>query len=139
MKRTTIALAAAALALGLAACSSSDEPAEASPTIEIDTTDDLDTYIADAYNGTADLYDGDLTLAVDSQGSELKDQDMTVKLLQTIAETDIDYDTVTITTGTGDGPTWGYRYDADTVQEIGEANIGDGTLVVTDIWDQADA
>lgn len=139
MKRTTIALAAAGLFLGLAACSNSDEPAEASPTIEIDTTDDLDTYVDDAYNGTAELFDGHLTLAVDSQGSELQDQDMTTKLLQVVGDSPLDYDDVTITTSTGDGPTWGYRYDADTVHQIADSSIGDGSLVVTDIWDLADA
>lgn len=139
MKRTTIALAAAALALGLAACSSSNEPAEASPTIEIDTTDDLDTYVDDAYNGTAELFDGHLTLAVDSQGSELQDQDMTVELLQAVGDSPLDYDDVTIATGAGEGPTWGYRYDADTVADIAGKSTTDGTLVLTEIWDMADA
>lgn len=140
MKRTTLALAAAVLTLGLAACSSSDEPAEATPTtVEITSTDDLDAHVAGTYNGTAELYDGSLTLAVDSQGSELQDQDMTMRLLQTVGDSPLDYDDVTITTSTGDGPTWGYRYDADTVHQIADSSIGDGSLVVTDIWDLADA
>lgn len=139
MKRTTIALAAAALVLGLAACSSSNERAEASPTIEIDTADDLDAYVGDAYNGTTELFDGHLTLAVDSQGSELQDQDMTVELLQAVGDSPLDYDDVTITTGAGEGPTWGYRYDADTVADIAGKSTTDGTLVLTEIWDMADA
>lgn len=139
MKRTTIALAAAGLVFGLAACSSSNEPAEASPTIEIDTTDDLSTYVDDAYNGTAELFDGHLTLAVDSQGSELQDQDMTTKLLQAVGDSPLDYDDVTITTGAGEGPTWGYRYDADTVADIAGKSTTDGSLVLTEIWDMADA
>lgn len=141
MKRmTTLALAAAALALGLAACSSSsDEPAEAAPAVEISTTDDLNSYVADAYNGTAELFDGSLTLAVDSQGSELQDQDMTTRLLQAVGGSPLEYDDVTITTSTGDGPTWGYRYDADTVADIASKSTTDGSLVFTEIWDMADA
>ncbi|MGP5484588.1 hypothetical protein ACTXMZ_16565 [Brachybacterium alimentarium] len=139
MKRTTIALAAAALVLGLAACSSSNEPAEASPTIEIDTTDDLDAHITDAYNGGASLSEGDLQVTVESRGTELMDQDTTLDALQDIGNADLDYDKVTVTIQASNGGWCGHRYTADTVADIAEADTSYGEIVVSEIWDYAEA
>ena len=67
-----------------------------------------------------------------------KTRDRTLKVLEDVGEgIEFDYDTLTITAQADNG-SWGYRYDADTVDQIADADIGDGSIVVTEVWDNAD-
>ncbi|MGO3179477.1 MAG: hypothetical protein ACTIJR_07925 [Brevibacterium linens] len=139
MRRTTIAVAVAfAATLALTGCSGSDE-AEADAPLEFPDAQSLNEHIADRFNGTAELVDEDLTVMVESKNSELQDQDRTLKVLEDVGEgARFDYDTLTITAQADNG-SWGYRYDADTVDEIADTDTGDGSIVVTEVWDKADA
>lgn len=136
MRRTTIAVAFAAT-LALTGCSGSDE-AEADAPLEFPDAQSLNDHIDDRFNGTAELVDEDLTVMVESKNSELQDQDRTLKVLEDVGEgARFDYDTLTITAQADNG-SWGYRYDADTVDEIADTDTGDGSIVVTEVWDKAD-
>ena len=136
MRRTTIAVAFAAT-LALTGCSGSDE-AEADAPLEFPDAQSLNEHIADRLNGTAELVDEDLTVMVESKNSELQDQDRTLKVLEDVGEgARFDYDTLTITAQADNG-SWGYRYDADTVDEIADTDTGDGSIVVTEVWGKAD-
>lgn len=137
MRRTTIAVAIAAT-LALTGCSSSNDEAEADAPIELPDVEALNGHVADRFNGTAELAGQDLTIMVESKNSELQDQDRTLKVLEDVGEgTKFDYDTLTIT-AQADSGSWGYRYDADTVDEIADTDTGDGSIVVTEVWDKAD-
>lgn len=139
MKRTTTALITiAAATLALAACSTdSSSASEETEPLSITSVTDLDSHIADTYNGTAELNDRDLTVTLESRGTELQDQDATLRALQDVGSSDLDYDSVTVTSSTDDG-TWGYRYSADTVHQLADTSVSDGSIVVTEIWDHAD-
>ena len=125
--RTSILAAVAfAATLALTGCSGSDE-AEADAPLEFPDAQSLNEHIADRFNGTAELVDEDLTVMVESKNSELQDQDRTLKVLEDVGEgARFDYDTLTITAQADNG-SWGYRYDADTVDEIADTDAGDGS------------
>lgn len=137
MRRTTIAVALAAL-LALTGCSGGNDEAEANAPLEFTDVDALNEHVADRFNGTAELVDDDLTVMVESKNSELQDQDRTLKVLEDVGEgARFDYDTLTIT-AQADSGSWGYRYDADTVDQIADADTGGGSIVVTEVWGKAD-
>ena len=137
MRRTTTAVAIAAL-LALTGCSGGSDEAEADAPLEFPDVDTMDTHVSDKYNGSAELAGQDLTIMVESKGSELQDQDRTLKVLEDVSEgARFDYDTLTITAQADNG-SWGYRYDANTVDQIADADTGDGSIVVTEVWDKAD-
>ena len=136
MRRTATAVAFAAT-LALTGCSGSDE-AEADAPLEFPDAQSLNEHVADRFNGTAELVGQDLTVMVESKNSELQDQDRTLKVLEDVGEgARFDYDTLTIT-AQADSGSWGYRYDADAVDQIADADTGDGSIVVTEVWDKAD-
>lgn len=137
MRRTTTAVALAAL-LALTGCSGSNDEAEADAPLEFPDVEALNNHIDETYDGSAELAGQDLTIMVESKNSELQDQDRTLKVLEDVGEgTKFDYDTLTITAQSDNG-SWGYRYDADTVDQIADADTGDGSIVVTEVWDKAD-
>lgn len=116
--------------LALTGCTSNDaDTATETPTLG--SIEDLDAHTAERFNGGAELHDGNLTITVESKGTELQDQDATLKALQDAASTTgIEYDTVTIAAA----GTFGCRYDKATAQDA-----ADGNIVVTNIWDTAEA
>lgn len=132
-----LGLAATTLALALTGCTSNDaDTADETPTL--DSIEAVDTHIADTYGGSAELNDGDLSVTLNSRGTELQDQDATLKAIQDIGTaTGLDYTTATITLTADSGAGCGHRYDADTVSEIAGADTAE--VVVTDIWDHAEA
>lgn len=134
MKKLGTILAAATLTL--TGCSGNDaDTADETPTL--DSIEAVDTHIADTYGGSAELNDGDLSVNLDSRGTELQDQDATLKAIQDIGTaTGLDYTTATITLTADNGAGCGHRYDADTVSEIATADTAE--IVVTDIWDHAE-
>lgn len=132
MRRTTIAVALAAL-LALTGCSSSNDDAEADAPLEFPDVQSLNEHIADRFNGTAELVDEDLTVMIESKGFEMSDKGQTVKVLEDVGEgVQFDYDTLTVTAQTDSGA-WGYRYDADTVTEASESEV-----LVDKAWSLAD-
>lgn len=137
MKQTTIAVALATL-LAVTGCSSGNDEAEADAPLEFPDIEALNEHIDERFDGTAELVKDDLTVMVESKNSELQDQDRTLKALEDIGEgAAFDYDTLTIT-AKADSGSWGYRYDHDTVDKIAGASTGDGSIIVTEIWDKAD-
>ncbi|MGO1623301.1 hypothetical protein [Flaviflexus sp.] len=132
MRRTTTAVAIAAL-LALTGCSSSNDDAEADAPLEFPDVQSLNEHIADRFNGTAELVDEDLTVMIESKGFEMSDKGQTVKVLEDVGEgVQFDYDTLTVTAQTDNGA-WGYRYDADTVTEASESEV-----LVDKAWSLAD-
>ncbi|MGP5377584.1 PASTA domain-containing protein [Brachybacterium alimentarium] len=118
---------------------------EAEPELDqLSSIDDLDAYVADQYGGSAFVVpdgemEGDIEIDVESRGSELQDKVLTIDVLTDIGDlVDFEYEDVTVTAATDSGR-WGVRYNHDQVQEIAEASISDGSLIIADIWDHADA
>lgn len=138
MKTTTLAVALAAL-LTLTACSSGNDDAEADAPLDFPNIEALNEHVADKYNGQAKLNGGsDLMIGVESKNSELQDQDRTLKVLEDVGEgVQFDYDTVSISSEPDKGE-WGYQYTRETVQKIAGASVGDGSVVVTEIWDNTE-
>ena len=138
MRLKSILAASFAATLALTGCSGGNDEAEADAPPEFADVEALNEHVADRFNGTAELAGDDLTIMVESKSSELQDQDRTLKVLEDVGEgTRFDYDTLTITAQADNG-SWGYRYDADTVDEIADTDAGDGSIVVTEVWDKAD-
>lgn len=137
MRRTTTAVTLAAL-LTLTACSGSNDEAEADAPLEFPDAEALNEHVDETYDGSAELAGDDLTVMVESKGTKLQDQDRTLKVLGDVGEgAKFDYDTLTIT-AQADAGSWGYRYDHDTVDKIAGASVGDGSIVVSEVWDKAD-
>lgn len=126
MKKLGTILAAATLTL--TGCSN-DAPSRDDEVAALDfpTVEDLDTHMADTRNGGAELLDSDLTITIETRGSELQDKDATLKALEAAGAAQFDYDTVTITAP----GTFGCRYDAATVTDA-------ASIAVTDVWDHAE-
>lgn len=118
----------ATLAIALTGCSN-DAPSRDDEVAALDfpTIEDLNTHMADTRNGGAELHDNDLTITLESRGTELQDKDATLKALEAAGAAQFDYDTVTITAP----GTFGCRYDAATVTDA-------ASIVVTDVWDHAE-
>lgn len=138
MKTTTLAVALAAL-LTLTACGGNNDDAEADAPTTFANIDELNTHIADKYSGTAKLNGGtEIMMSVESKNTELQDQDRTLKVLEEVGTgAEFDYNTVSIGSKPDKGE-WGYRYAHDVVQDIANASVGDGSIVVTEIWDKAE-
>lgn len=134
------ALATAALALALTACTSDssedDSPSRSKDLAQLDfpSIEDFDAHISDRYDGTASLYGGELTVTIATSEFEHSDQMNTARVLEEAGHgAEFDYDTITVTADTPSG-NWGYRYTPDTVQDVVDEKI-----LPTDVWDAAEA
>lgn len=131
MKKLGTILATATLAL-TGCTTGNDAPSRSNEIAELNfpTVEDLNTHTAEKYDGSADLHDGNLTITIETRGTELQDKDATLKVLEEIGNAaTFDYNTVTITAP----GTFGCRYDADQTDDAANGNI-----TVTNIWDHAE-
>lgn len=141
MRRTTIAVAFAAI-LTLTGCSGSDDdtPSRSKDLAALDfpDMDSLSDYMADHHGGEATMtkhgsLKGEIMVMIESKGFELSDKGETVKVLEEIGHgVDFDYKWATVASNTDSG-NWGFRYTADTVQEMTENDV-----LVDKVWNLAE-
>lgn len=149
MRKLIVAVGAAAL-LALTGCSGSDDNDEKSLTeqnedrlsaLSFPDAESLSEHLQSEYDAddvhldeSGGAMDGDLSISVDSQGTELQDQNLTADIIETVAHgVEFDYETVTVAI-LGDPGVCGNRYDRDKVESFAENGI-----IIPSIWDNAES